>query len=120
VVLSRRVSEREKLFAGDGWRIEIQEVLIMPAIVDILQIIADAVPNFGDLLAKEPQCQHLAEYLTGLMVARRKSVNGMRDEFAVTTYQSCWKPQRLRFQRDIIELPSDLEINAIEEQHCLK
>ena len=62
----------------------------MPAIVEIPRIIAEAVPYFADLFANEPQRQHLAEYLTGLIVARRKSVNGMHDEFAVTTDQSCW------------------------------
>ena len=62
----------------------------MPAIVEIPRIITDALPYFADLFANEPQREHLAEYLTGLIVARRKSVNGMHDEFAVTTDQSCW------------------------------
>ena len=30
------------------------------------------------------------EYLTGLMVAEKKTVNGMQREFAVSTDQSCW------------------------------
>jgi hypothetical protein len=62
----------------------------MPAILEIPRIVAEVLPYFGDLLANEPQRQHLAEYLTGLIVARRKSVKGMHDEFAVTTDQSCW------------------------------
>jgi hypothetical protein len=62
----------------------------MPAIVDIPRIVAELVPYFDDVFANEPQRRHLAEYLTGLIVARRKSVNGMHDEFAVTTDQSCW------------------------------
>jgi hypothetical protein len=62
----------------------------MPAIVEIPRIIAEAIPYFENLFANEPQRQHLAEYLTGLIVARRKSINGMHDEFVVTTDQSCW------------------------------
>lgn len=62
----------------------------MPAIVEIPRIIREAAPYFADLFANEPQRQHLVEYLTALIVARRKSVNGMHDEFAVTTDQSCW------------------------------
>lgn len=62
----------------------------MPAIVEIPRVVAQVVPYFADLFANEPQRQHMAEYLTGLIVARRKSVNGMHDEFAVTTDQSCW------------------------------
>jgi DDE superfamily endonuclease len=62
----------------------------MPAIVEIPAVVADAMPDFRDVFANEPQRQHVAEYLTGLMMAHRKTVNGMTDEFAVTTDQSCW------------------------------
>ena len=41
----------------------------MPAILEIPRIISEALPYFDDLLANEPQRQHLAEYLTGLIVA---------------------------------------------------
>jgi hypothetical protein len=47
-------------------------------------------PYFKDLFANEPQRQHLAEYLTGLIVAQRKTVNAMSGEFAASTDQSCW------------------------------
>ena len=45
--------------------------------------------QFGDLFANEPQRRHFAEYLTGLMIAERKSVLGINREFAQTTDQSC-------------------------------
>tara|TARA_B100001013_G_scaffold236358_1_gene145453 strand:- start:61 stop:1314 length:1254 start_codon:yes stop_codon:yes gene_type:complete len=66
------------------------EVSIMPAIVDIPNVVRNAADQFADLFSNNPQRQHLAEYLTGLIVARKKSVNGMNGEFAGTTDQSCW------------------------------
>ena len=62
----------------------------MPAIVDIPTVIAEVMPYFQDLFANEPQRQHLAEYLTGLIVAERKTVNSMSGEFPASTDQSCW------------------------------
>jgi len=62
----------------------------MPAIVDIPTVVAEAMSQIDDLLANEPQRCHLAEYLTGLIIARRKTVNGMSSEFVVTTDPSCW------------------------------
>jgi hypothetical protein len=47
------------------------------------------VNEFGDLFANEPERRHFAEYLTGLMIAERKTVLGMNREFADTTDQSC-------------------------------
>jgi hypothetical protein len=49
----------------------------------------DALQQFGDLLANEPERRHFAEYLTGLFVAERKTVLGINQEFAQTTDQSC-------------------------------
>jgi hypothetical protein len=68
----------------------------MPAILEIPTAVAEALPQFDDLFANEPQRQHLAEYLTGLLVARRKTVNAMSGEFAASTDQSCWN----RFLRE--------------------
>ena len=62
----------------------------MPAILEIPTVIAEVMPQFDDLFANEPQRQHFAEYLTGLLVARRKTINSMSGEFAVSTDQSCW------------------------------
>src|SRR5205823_6159959 len=49
----------------------------------------DAVDVFGDLFANEPARRHFAEYLTGLMVAEKKTVSGINGAFVVTTDQSC-------------------------------
>jgi hypothetical protein len=61
----------------------------MPGIVEFPVIVQRAQEYFGDLFAVEPQRQHFAEYLTGLMVASRKSVRGIASEFARGTDQSC-------------------------------
>ena len=57
----------------------------MPAIVALPTVVAEALPQFAGLFANEPQRQHFAEYLTGLIVAPRKTINAMTSEFAVTT-----------------------------------
>lgn len=62
----------------------------MPAILEIPTVIAAAMPDFHDLFANEPQRRHLAEYLTGLIVSPRKTVNAMSGEFPMSTDQSCW------------------------------
>jgi len=61
----------------------------MPGIIEFPQVVRDAVERFGDVFANEPQRRHFAEYLTGLMIAERKSVFGINREFARTTDQSC-------------------------------
>src|SRR5499425_2304529 len=61
----------------------------MPTIVDFPTIVKDALEVFGDLFANAPERHHFAEYLTGLMVAERKTVSGINREFVVTTDQSC-------------------------------
>lgn len=61
----------------------------MPTIVDFPTIVKDAVDIFGDLFANEPERRHFAAYLTGLMVAEKKTVSGINSAFVVTTDQSC-------------------------------
>jgi DDE superfamily endonuclease len=61
----------------------------MPGIIAFPTLVQDALAQFGDLFANEPQRRHFAEYLTGLMIADRKTVLGIHDEFARTTDQSC-------------------------------
>jgi DDE superfamily endonuclease len=61
----------------------------MPGIVEYPQVVQEALARFGDLFANECQRRHFAEYLTGLMVAERKTVLGINREFAETTDQSC-------------------------------
>jgi len=61
----------------------------MPGIFEFPKLIQDAIARYGDLFANECQRRHLAEYQTGLIVAQRKTVLGIHDEFAETTDQSC-------------------------------
>jgi hypothetical protein len=61
----------------------------MPGIVQPPQVVRDAVNELGDLFVNEPERRHFAEYLTGLMIAERKTVLGINREFADTTDQSC-------------------------------
>jgi hypothetical protein len=61
----------------------------MAGIIDFPQVVQEALRDFGDLFANEPQRRHFAEYLTGLYVAARKTVTGIHAEFAHTTDQSC-------------------------------
>ena len=60
----------------------------MPGIVDLPQVVREAMREFADVFACEPQRRHFGEYLTGLMIAERKSVSGINREFAETTDQS--------------------------------
>jgi hypothetical protein len=78
------------------------EHLNMPGIVESPQVVQDALAQFGDLFANEPQRRHFAEYLTGLFVADRKTVLGIHDEFAQTTDQSC-------LNRFLTDAPWDVE-----------
>jgi len=61
----------------------------MPGVIDFPKFIQDAVAQYADLFANERQRRHFAEYLTGLVVAERKTVVGINGEFAQTTDQSC-------------------------------
>jgi SRSO17 transposase len=61
----------------------------MPTIVNFPTVVKDALDVFGDLFAHEPERRHFAEYLTGLMIAEKKTVSGINREFVVTTDQSC-------------------------------
>jgi hypothetical protein len=80
----------------------------MPGIIQYPQVVQDAVVSFGDLFVCEPERRHFAEYLTGLMIAERKTVLGINREFAHTTDQSClnrfltevaWKETELNERR---------------------
>src|SRR4029078_4690994 len=61
----------------------------MAGIIDFPQVVQQALEDFGDLFANEPQRQHFAEYLTGLYVAARKTVTGINAEVPRTTDPSC-------------------------------
>lgn len=74
----------------------------MPGIVEFPKIIQDSLEHYGDLFDNERQRRHFAEYLTGLIVAERKTVLGIHDEFAQTTDQSC-------LNRFLTEAPWDVQ-----------
>ena len=74
----------------------------MPGIVAFPTVVEEAVEEFGWLFANTPERWHLAEYLTGLMVADRKNVSAINAEFADTTDQSC-------LNRWITQVPWDAE-----------
>jgi hypothetical protein len=61
----------------------------MAGILEFPHVVQEALRDFGDLFANEPQRRHFAEYLTGLYVAARKTITGINAEFARTTDQSC-------------------------------
>ena len=80
----------------------------MPAIIEFPTLVQHAVEEFGAIFANEPERRHFAEYLTGLLVAEKKTVTGINAEFAQTTDQSClnrwitevdWDAAKLNQQR---------------------
>ncbi len=80
----------------------------MPAIVEFPRVVSDELERFADLFANEPQRRHCGEYLTGLIVARNKTVTGINAEFMSTTDPSClnrfvtdaeWDVERLNARR---------------------
>lgn len=80
----------------------------MPGIVEFPKLVQEALDQYGDLFDNERQRRHFAEYLTGLIVAERKTVLGINGEFAQTTDQSClnrfltdapWKVETLNDRR---------------------
>ena len=76
----------------------------MPGIIEFPQVVREAVEQFKDVFANEPQRRHFAEYLTGLMIAERKSVLGINREFAETTDQSCLNKFLTEVDWDVNEL----------------
>lgn len=76
----------------------------MPAIVEFPTIVQQAAQQFGTVFANEPERRHFAEYLTGLLVATKKTVSGINAEFADTTDQSClnrWMTEVAWDERDL-------------------
>ncbi len=78
----------------------------MPGIVEFPEIVKEAQTSFGHLFQNEPSRQHFGEYLTGLLVAERKTVNSINGEFVNTTDQSC-------LNRWLTE--SDWDVNALND-----
>lgn len=61
----------------------------MPAIVALPTVVEELLVQFGDYFPNEPARVHFAEYVTGLLVAERKTVSGIAREFADAPDQSC-------------------------------
>ena len=76
----------------------------MPAIIEFPTIVQHAVEQFGSVFANAPERRHFAEYLTGLLVAEKKTVSGINAEFAQTTDQSCLNRWLTEVQWDVQEL----------------
>jgi hypothetical protein len=76
----------------------------MPAIIEFPTIVQEAVEQFGTVFVNEPERRHFAEYLTGLLVAEKKTVSGINAEFAQTTDQSCLNRWLTEVQWDVQEL----------------
>src|SRR5512132_1631983 len=76
----------------------------MPGIVEVPTVVQQAVKPFGDVFANEQERQHFGEYLTGLLVAEKKTVSGINAEFAQTTDQSCLNRWLTEVQWDVQEL----------------
>ena len=74
----------------------------MPAIVEYPSVVREAMETFGPFFPNDPERKHLAEYLTGLMIAQKKNVSAINREFAITTDQSC-------LNRWLTEVPWDAE-----------
>jgi hypothetical protein len=68
---------------------KIMEDIIMSAIIQFPKVVEEALEKFGKFFTNEPERKHFAEYLTGLMIARKKNVSAINREFAMTTDQSC-------------------------------
>jgi hypothetical protein len=75
--------------SAGGWLIDPRRTCVMPAIVEFPRVVQEVAERCADLFPNEPQRRHFAEYLTGLIVAQRKSVSGINAQFADTTDQSC-------------------------------
>jgi hypothetical protein len=61
----------------------------MPAIVKFPPVVEEAIERFAPMFRNQPERRHFAEYLTGLLVANKKTVSAINREFAFTTDQSC-------------------------------
>src|SRR5438874_11869184 len=88
----------------------------MAGIVAFPEVVQQALRDFGDLFANDPQRRHFGKYLTGLYVAARKTITGINAELAQTTDQSClnrfvhhddWDTQALNQRRlDLLQRDS--------------
>ena len=75
--------------SAGAWLPNPQRDFTMPPIVKIPHVVVDGCERFAEVFPNQPQRRHLAEYLTGLVVSKNKTVSGISAEFVETTDQSC-------------------------------
>ena len=76
----------------------------MAAIVQFPAIVEELIETFSKVFPDKRTREHFAEYLTGLMVAKRKNVSAINREFAQTTDQSCLNRWITKSNWDVSEL----------------
>ena len=76
----------------------------MAAIVQFSSIVEELLETFGSVFPDKRTRKHFGEYLTGLMVAKRKNVSAINREFAQTTDQSCLNRWLTESGWDVAEL----------------
>ena len=76
----------------------------MPAVVEFPTIVKEALEEFGDQFANEPERNHFGEYLTGLFIAEHKNVSEINRQFPRTTDQSCLNRWLTEVDWDVSEL----------------
>jgi len=91
----------------------------MPAIVEYPTIVKEAMEQYEELFANEPERKHFAEYLTGLLVAQRKTVLGINSEFAVTTDQSCLNRWLSEVKWDVNKL-NEKRLELMQKNHTTR
>lgn len=91
----------------------------MPGIVDFPQIVKEAMEQYRGHFANECQLRHFGEYLTGLLIADRKSVLGMNSEFAQTTDQSCLNRFMTEVEWDEEEV-NDRRLEILQEEESTR
>jgi len=94
----------------------------MNPIIEIPTVVREAMPQFAGLFSNEPERVHLSEYVTGLLVARKKNVSAISREFAPGTDQSClnrwineveWDEEQLNRERLAwLQRTSDMRYSA--------
>lgn len=106
----------------------------MPYIIDIPEAIETEAQRYDDLFPNEPERQHFRRYLTGLVAAERKTVNGITQAFVEAPDQSAlnawihlnlWDEAALN-QRRLLSLRDDPRIGfhprgvvAIDDTQCV-
>lgn len=85
---------------------------VVVGVIEFPQVVQHSVKQLKDVLANEQPRRHFAKYLTGLMIAYRKSILGINGEFAQTPNKSC----RNRFLTEVdwdVEAPNQGRLKQV-------